>query len=214
MAQHPADAQAFIKHIPDGGYRPNRYRVTLSGELAGIDGSMLSAATESFSFMCVSSQVPASQMGVAEAHYFGRPIKLTGDKVFDDWTCEVYGTMAVRNFLELWHDRILGFETNLASDTYDNPVTYYMDATVDLMNRTGEILTTYKMRQIFPSSIGEIALSYENNNQIARFPVTFAVNYFTREDKDVDFKRLSNGAQNTGRNDFGGTFGGIFGGNR
>ena len=49
------------------------------------------------------------------------------------------------------------------------------------------------MKQIFPNNIGEIALSYENNNQVARFPVTFSVNYWHRVDKNVSFNRLGDG---------------------
>lgn len=191
---HPADAQAFIAHMSEGGYRPNRYRVTLQGELKGIAGSTVTTSSETISFLCVASQVPASTMGIAEAAYFGRMIKMAGDKTFDDWTCEVYAEPKVRNFLELWHDKILGFETNLAATDYRKPLTYYMDATLDLLTREDSIIATYEMKQIFPSNIGEIALSYETNNTVARFPVTFAVNYFTRSDKEAKLQRLADGS--------------------
>ena len=190
---HPADAQAFIAHIRDGGYRPNRYRVTLVGieGLKEIDASLAKAASEDFSFMCTSAQLPSSTLGVAEAAYFGRPIKLAGDKTFNDWTCEVYYTKRVRDLFEKLHDNMLGFETNLASAGYSDPLNYYFDARVETLDREGNVGIIYDMKQIFPMEIGEVALSYENNNQIARFPVTFAVNYFVRADNGGINKRLA-----------------------
>jgi hypothetical protein len=41
--------------------------------------------------------------------------------------------------------------------------------------RTGDALRTYNFIGCFPSEIGAIDLSYENNDQIAEFPVT--INY-------------------------------------
>lgn len=195
---HPADAQAFLNHFEEGGYRPNRYRVTLQGNLPGTESQLnsigLNNSLESFSFLCVASQLPSSTMGMAEVPYFGRSIKVAGDKTFDDWTCEVIFEPKIRNFFEVWHDKILGFETNLASKDYRKPLTYYMDATVDLLTREDGIIATYNMKQIFPTNIGEVALSYETNNTVARFPVTFAINYFTREDKNVQFNKINQGS--------------------
>ena len=203
MAVHPADAQAYIAHMANGGYRPNRYRVTLTGDLEGIDPSLSARAKEQFQFLAVSAQLPQSTIGIASTFYFGREVKFAGDKTFDDWTIEVYddgdggsgsnGVAGIRTFLENWHDNILGFETNLALNNYRKPLTYYLNGMVECFDREGNLLRTYEMRQIFPSSVGEIALSYENNNQIARFPVTFAVNYFMPVNNGTNFQRLGNG---------------------
>lgn len=194
-AGHRADAQAFIRVMEEGGYRPNRYRIILTGDLAGVDSSFVQDGASSFSMLAVSSQVPQSTMGVCEAYYFGRPVKMAGDRSFEDWTCEVYtdSTFQTRNFLEIWHDKILGAETNIAAEEYRKPLNYYFDARVDLLDREDNVITTYHMKQIFPNNIGEIALSYETNNTIARFPVTFSVNYWYREDAEVPFQSLSSG---------------------
>lgn len=196
--RHPADAQYFIKHMADGGYRPNRYRVTFVGDLKGIDKTLSKKAQEQMSVFCVASALPQSTMGIAEAQYFGRAIKMAGDKTFDDWTCEMYtdSDFTVRTFMENWHDSILGFETNFAAQDYRKPLTYYLDAFLEIYTREGEVINTYEMKQIFPSSVGELSLSYENNNQIARFPVTFAINYFTPVNKNASFQSLSRGLSN------------------
>jgi hypothetical protein len=52
------------------------------------------------------------------------------------------------------------------------------------------ILRTYKFYDIFPTNIGEIALSYESGDTLEEFDVTFDVQYFT----------IGNSLQSTGSN--------------
>ena len=72
-----------------------------------------------------------------------------------------------------------------------NPSSYMTDAYVQQLGRgatvAGEanagadsaILRTYKFYDIFPTTIGEIALSYDSSDETEQFDVTFKVQYYT-----------------------------------
>ena len=72
-----------------------------------------------------------------------------------------------------------------------NPSSYMTDAYVQQLGRGatafsdgnggGEsaILRTYKFYDIFPTTVGEIAVSYDSSDETEQFDVTFKVQYFT-----------------------------------
>jgi len=59
-----------------------------------------------------------------------------------------------------------------------NPVDYQVDAFVDHLDRNGNTIKSYTLRGAFPTSIGEIALDYDEKTAIETFPVTFQYQYF------------------------------------
>lgn len=172
-----SDVSKFLANF-DGGARPNRYRVTLVG------GGASGAVPANFSFLCRSTSIPASQLAPCVVSYMGREVKVPGDRTFDDWTVTVYNTkdMGVRKFFETWSSNIL---KNFANITDDEEELYWMgNAEVEQLDR-GEVVTnTYEVKGIFPTSIGEIALAYDNNNTVEEFSVTFAVNWWVSEATD------------------------------
>ena len=72
-----------------------------------------------------------------------------------------------------------------------NPTSYMTDAYVQQLGRGAQrfsttneggqsaVLRTYKFYDIFPTNIGEIALSYDTGDTIETFDVEFQVQYFT-----------------------------------
>jgi len=72
-----------------------------------------------------------------------------------------------------------------------NPSSYMSDAFVQQLGRgagvasgsndgaESSILRTYKFYDIFPTSVAEIALSYDTTDTPEEFDVTFQVQYFT-----------------------------------
>lgn len=204
MAEYKADAQSFLNHLPNGGYRPNRYKIILTTNFDNFDNGIQTEASQAISFLAKSSSVPTSTMGMAEAHYMGRSIKMAGDMTFEDWTVDVYANIDVRNFFEMWHDHILGYETNVAMQNYRMPRQYYADANIELLDRENNVIAKYIMKQIFPTSVGSIELGADSNDTVATFSVTFAVNYFKRENMkspwskhEAKFQELSVGASIT-----------------
>lgn len=159
------DIAKFLANFQGGGARANRYRVYIP-------------EYDKVQFLCKATALPESMMGVVEADYMGRKVKMAGDKTFSDWNITVYNDTSfdLRNKFEQWHNAILGNFSNKA--TANNPVTYMKDATVVHLDRTGEEIAKYTFKGIFPSSIGEISLGYGENDSLEEFQVTFAVNWW------------------------------------
>lgn len=172
-----SDVSKFLANF-DGGARPNRYRVSLLG--SGASG----VVPGNFSFLCRSTSIPASQLAPCIVSYMGREVKIPGDRTFDDWTVTVYNTkdMAIRKFFETWSSNILKNFENITDNETDN---YWGgNAVVEQLDRGEDPTNEYQVRGIFPTSIGEIALAYDNNNTVEEFPVTFAVNYWVSSATD------------------------------
>lgn len=154
----------------DGGARPNRYRVTISGAPVNIP--------QTIQFLCKASSIPASTLGVCEVAYMGRVAKISGDKTYDDWSVTVYNNISfdLRKAFERWMDGMLAHEQNIAR--WQDDVEYQAIGTVEQLDRKEKVIATYDVKGIFPTSVGEIALAYDTNNTVEEFPVTFAVNWW------------------------------------
>lgn len=165
----------FLANFQGGGFRPNRYRVVLSFPQA-VPNTL--AATTKAGFTCKATSIPSTMLGTAEVYFMGRPVKIPGDKTWDDWTVSIYmdTDFVTRDAFETWHDLILGFESNTASEGMANPVNAFATAQVHALNRYDEIVKTYDLDGIWPTQVGEVTLGFDQNDQVAEFPVTFAVN--------------------------------------
>ena len=60
------------------------------------------------------------------------------------------------------------------------------DVEVDQLEKNntanGEVLRSYKLWHAFPTSISQIDLAYDSNDQIEEFTVEFQMSYWTVED--------------------------------
>lgn len=179
MASIGTSVQSFLANFTGGGLRPNRYQVVLSfpnDVLAAVGGG--TATSNKISFTCKTASIPASTVGVVEAPFMGRQVKFAGDKTYDDWSLTVMldTDLIGRHIFEAWHDQIMGFDSNVSTSDFVNPSNYMASGVVTLLDRSGAILETYTVESIFPSSVGEITLGFDQNDQIAEQQVTFAIN--------------------------------------
>lgn len=161
----------------DGGARPNRYRVRLTGSpLAGAG-----AVPNSISFLCRSTSIPSSILAPCVVAYMGREVKVSGDKTFDDWNIMVYNNIAwnLRAFFERWINGMLNHEGNTTRFQFNED--YFGRAEVEQLDRNEAVIHTYEVEGIFPTTVGEIALAYDDNNKVEEFPVTFAVNWWSSQ---------------------------------
>lgn len=169
------NVDSFVAQFNGGGARPNLYKVELFFP-AGINfGDSLKQ-----SMLCKAASLPESTQGQAIVPFMGRQIKVAGDKEFNDWTVTMINDtdFSTRRAFEEWHHRISAFEGNVG---VSNPSDYYSDIIVKQLNRAGDVIYTYKLFQCWPTSVGEVTLSYEDNNTVEEFTVTFSMNYFTSD---------------------------------
>lgn len=170
-----ADIYSFLANFQGGGQRPNRYRVNITFPNS-VPGA--TRASEKISFTCSAAAIPGSTLGVIDVPYMGRQVKVPGDKIWEDWNIQVLldTDFVGRAAFETWQDRLLGFRTNLAQPENLNPIGTFGRATVDLLDRADKVTNRYQVDAIFPTMIGEIQLGYDQNDQVALQPVTFAIN--------------------------------------
>lgn len=167
---------SFLANFQGGGLRPNLYKVILTFP-AAVGGAQASFKA---SFSCKATEIPASQLGVAEAWYMGRPAKFAGDRTFDDWNITVLldNDMIVRDAFEAWSDSINANEGNIAIPGWGNPSNYMAQGKVVLIDREGNEGKTYTIESCWPTNVGVVQLAWDQQNQIAEMPVTMAVNWW------------------------------------
>ena len=156
-----------------GGARPTLFQVTFQNPANSI-------ADIKVPFMCEATSLPAAQIGVTQVPYFGRVVKLAGDRVVGDWAVSIINDedFLIRNALEEWSNRINSFQGNLRAFGSASPLLYKAQAQVTQYSKTGLPIRVYQFNGIWPISVGDIALSWGDQNAIERFNVTFAVDYW------------------------------------
>jgi hypothetical protein len=152
-----------------GGARQNLFQVR-------INNPANSAGDLKTPFMVQAAQIPESQLGIIPVFYFGRQMKLAGDRTFGDWTVTIINDedFLIRNAMEEWSNRINRLERNVRDiDRYKS------NATVIQYAKDGSKIREYKFNGIFPSVISPIELDWGTTDQIESFQVTFTYDYWT-----------------------------------
>jgi hypothetical protein len=167
-----------------GGARPSLFEVQITFDPGnGIITNGLTKAP----FMITAATLPASAVASFPVPYFGRQIKLAGDRVFEDWAVRVINDedFAVRAAFEEWSKLINSHEPNLASlrpggSATATPSTGYK-ATADVRQYSklgGTPIRTYKFYGIFPTVISDITLGWGDTDRIEEFDVQFSYDYW------------------------------------
>lgn len=179
----PANINAFLNSFQGGGMRPNRYEVIIGFPTAlGVTDT---ATQQKISFTCKAASIPSSQIGTANVPYKGRMIKVPGDRVFDDWnvTILIDNDFKGRDVFERWVSIMIGNSTNTTLSANEvNPLKVFGQAQVHLLDRYDKIIKRYQVTGMYPSSVGEVALGYDQNDSVAEQQVTFAVNEWVAYD--------------------------------
>lgn len=163
----------FKAHL-NGGIRVNRFEVFLAFPGFAAQG----AESEKSRYLCKSAVLPPSTIGVIAVPFRGRQSKHAGDRTFEPWNVTFYAdaAMELRNAFERWSNAINNNETN---NGLANPNDYTVDAEVHQLDMAGNPIKTYILKNIWPSSVGEMALSTDSTDQLGEFPVTLEYEYWT-----------------------------------
>lgn len=174
-----------------GGARPSLFSVTLAVP-SGLGIS--SDSVNKFSFSCKTAQLPESAIGTIEIPYFGRKIKVAGERVFSDWAVTVLNDedFAVRSMFELWSNAINRKVANVRNPAI-NRENYKVNLTVIQYGKDGSPLRSYTLVGAFPTTIGPIGLNWESANAIEEFSVNFAYDYWVPDREDNSFNSGKNG---------------------
>ena len=156
-----------------GGARPTLFQVQITNPINN-------AADAIAPFVIRSTSLPSSTINPIEIPYFGRKIKIAGDRTFDSWAVTVMNDedFRVRHTMEVWHNQINSLQTNLNLNADSSPLNYKSTALVTQYGKSGDTLRRYKFNGIFPAEISTIDLDWDSTDQIETFSVTFAYDWF------------------------------------
>ena len=171
----------FKSALIGGGARPNLFEVELTTLPAGISWN-----AENFRFMAKAAALPAQNIDQIDVPFRGRIFKVAGDRTIDTWTVTIINdeSFELRNAFEQWTEVIAKLDNNLGAT---DPSAYMTNAKVFQLGRgssksskdstgtSNAVLKEYEFVDIFPTTVSEIALSYDTGDTIEEFDVEFQV---------------------------------------
>ncbi len=136
---------------------------------------------QDFTFTCKTAQLPSQQIGVIELPYFGRRIKVPGDRTFIEWTVTIINdeTFSVRNAFQLWSSAINSHVGNLRTRGG-----IYADGVIVQYSKVGDAIKQYRLIDLWPGDISPIDVSWESNDTVEEFTVTLQYNWWEDETTD------------------------------
>ena len=179
------NADQFRSVLVDDGARPNLFECEL-----GFPSYVQNVANLA-RFMVKTAQLPGSTLGSVPLQYFGREVKVAGNRTFADWTVSIINdeNFAIRNAMDAWMRGINNNVSNLRDNRARNTVSggllfgntggYASDATVTQYRKTGGNAKKYRFVGMFPIDITPIDLDWGSNDTVEEFSVTFQYQYWT-----------------------------------
>lgn len=174
----------FRSTLVRDGARPNLFEVTMNFPANVVSNSAV--ASRKFTFMCRAAQLPGSTIGSVIVPYFGREVKLAGNRVFADWTVTIINDedFAIKNAFELWMGGINSHFGNRRNGSFSSATSYTTDAFVKQYGKTGSAIKNYQFVGIFPIDIAPIDLDWGANDTIEEYAVTFQYQYWLSDTTD------------------------------
>ena len=159
-----------------GGARPALFQVQFSNPVTA-------AADLKVPFMVRATNIPSSTLGQVIVPYFGRQVKIAGDRTFVEWNTTVINDedFLVRDAVEEWMQNINSHQGNVRGFGSSAPSSYKGQATVTQFSKTGVPVRVYKFDGLWPVNVSEIPLDWETTDTFEQFDITWAYDYWTVE---------------------------------
>ena len=174
----PFSVQDFRANLTGGGARPNLFEVVVPFPSIVADGS---TAAQKMTFMCKTAQLPGSDIGQVLVPYFGRVIKLAGNRTFAEWSTTIImdEDFAVHGGLTNWMN---GINSHAGNERTMSSSDYQVDASVRQYTKDGDIAKEITMINCWPSSVAPVDLGWDANDTIVDFAVTWQYDYWQAQD--------------------------------
>jgi hypothetical protein len=156
-----------------GGAKASLFQVQITNPINGI-------ADLKVPFMVQAAALPESTLGIIEVPYFGRKVKIAGDRTFAEWTVTVINDedFLIRNAMEEWMAAINSHQGNIRQLATASPNEYKSQAQITQFSKTGVPLRTYSFNGIFPTTTAAITMDWSTTDDIERFDVTFQYDWW------------------------------------
>ena len=183
----PCNISSFKENgLVYGGARPSLFNVFMSVPAGiGIDN----VSVDKFRFVCRTAELPESTIGSIDIPYFGRRIKVAGERNFASWAVTVMNDedFSVRSMFEAWSNAMNRMVANVRDPNVSSEQ-YKVDLEVIQYGKDGSTLRSYQLVGAFPTQIGAISLGWENQNAIEEFGVNFEYDYWVPITESSDKK--------------------------
>ena len=181
MAFNIAD---FQEALAAQGARPNLFEMSITGA-SGITGAATADFTGGqFKHLCKTAQLPGSTIGVVEVQYFGRPVKMPGNRTFENLTTTIINDegFKLRHALEKWMSFLNTHEGNLSTTAGGTSLTYTGTLTLQQYSRDGAAdINPYKFNRCWPVNVAPIDLDWGTNDTIEEFTVEWAYDWWSND---------------------------------
>lgn len=188
----------FKERLAGGGARPNLFEVEIPSFPDPIRNLWKTGATDeivTFKFLCKAAALPASNISAIDVPFRGRILKVAGDRTFDIWTITVINDTDFkwRRLFERWMNYIVKVSDGSGSI---EPASYMADMNVTQLSRAPGVapntrndnkigtLRRYVVKDVFPTNVSQIDLSYNNENEVEEFTVDLQVQWWEAYDAD------------------------------
>ncbi len=156
-----------------GGAKASLFQVAITNPINGV-------ADLKTPFMVQAAQIPEATMGIIEIPYFGRKVKVAGDRTFAEWTVTIINDedFLIRNAMEEWMASINAHESNVTQLGTASASEYKAQAQITQYSKTGQALRTYNFNGLFPTTVAAIGMDWNTTDDIERFDVTFQYDWW------------------------------------
>lgn len=163
------NVDAFRASLGGGGARPNQFKVSLLFPAGAPIAALLGSKA---SFLITAASLPGMTLGTATVMYRGRAVHLAGDRVFQPWSTTVLNDneFSVRSAVEEWMNSMEDLQFKVGNI---RPELYYSNLMVEQLDRNGNTLKAYTLVGAFPTDISDVPLSYDANDLVSSFGVTW-----------------------------------------
>ncbi|MGL6228657.1 MAG: phage tail protein [Culicoidibacterales bacterium] len=130
-----------------------------------------------FEFKCKAASMPAASVEKVPIGYQNKKINLAGDRTFDDWTITCYNDEAHdtrQQFID-WQALAQALDRNISGEAPDS---YKKVAYVSQLDRKGEVTRTYTINGIWPTTVNELQLDWEQNSEVEKFEVVMSLDWW------------------------------------
>lgn len=169
------------------GHRKNQFKVSVTLPSAYIIGD----AQKNMEFICYSASIPTQAIDTIDVNFRGLIAQYAGDPTKPEaWQVSCYNPTSfnLRKSLIAWK-RAYQLE-GTTSGLDEIPMT---TADIYLLGKNGNYLYQSTLFNLWPSSIGKIDVSWENNSELSTFDAEFTFDY-ARENIELS----NDGASNAG----------------
>jgi len=158
------------------------------GNLFEVEGAIGNNSDDGLlKFMCKSASIPEMTVGEIVVPWRGRQFKIPGDRTFADWEITIISDAAfdLRDKFEQWNQSFQHAFDNVSEvGSITTPI--FQDWNIYWLNRDGDRGSgrKYKFVGCWPKTVGAIEVAFDNNDNLAEFPVTMSYQWWESPSTD------------------------------